>query len=138
MLTFFLILELISKFLFNAPLFDLSWKTKIYRPEDLIGGAFSIHRCKLGLIINIQSNLQNNVSWGTREVAQKKSKKELEEDRKREADNAKNAKKGQKKDGILGFLMAQAGQKSQKGGLEFSLANLVKYQNCLIYCVTFK
>jgi hypothetical protein len=67
------------------------------------------------------------VSWGTREVAQKKSKKEVEEERIKEAENLKAAKKSQKKDGILGFLMAQAGQKSQKGGLEFSLANLVTF-----------
>jgi len=69
--------------------------------------------------------LQNDVSWGTREVPQKQSKKELEEQRQREEEAAKNAKKHQKKDGILGFLMTQADKRAEKGGLEFSLANLV-------------
>ena len=73
--------------------------------------------------------LQNNVSWGTREVTAKKSKKELDEERQREEEAAKTAKKNSKskKDGILGFLMAQSDRKAEKGGFEFSLANLVKY-----------
>ena len=74
---------------------------------------------------------QNNVSWGTREVAQKQSKKELEEQRKKEEEAAKDAKKHQKKDGILGFLMAQADRKNEKGGIEFSLANLVNFKPTL-------
>ena len=43
----------------------------------------------------------------------------------REQEAEKTAKKQQKKGGILGFLMAQSDKKAEKGGLEFSLANLV-------------
>ncbi len=42
-----------------------------------------------------------------------------------EAEAAKNAKKQKKEGGILGFLMSQSDKKAEKGGLEFSLANLV-------------
>ena len=40
--------------IFNTPLLGLSWKTKIYRPEDLRGGAFSIHRFLLVCLTNAQ------------------------------------------------------------------------------------
>jgi hypothetical protein len=53
----------------------------------------------------------------------------LEEQRKKEEEAAKEAKKHQKKDGILGFLMAQSDKKAEKGGLEFSMANLVIITN---------
>merc|ERR1712223_1063280 len=52
------------------------------------------------LIIYSITNL-NVVSWGTREVAQKKSKKELAEEKKTQ----ENAVKKSKKDGIWGLLM---------------------------------
>ena len=48
-LTFFLILKLFQANLsniLNAPLLDLSWKTKILRPKELRGVAFSIHQLK--------------------------------------------------------------------------------------------
>lgn len=66
------------------------------------------------------------VSWGTREVPKKKTKQELEEEKKRDEELKKQAKKQKKKEGgLLGFLMAQT-DKVQKGGLEFSLANLFR------------
>ena len=36
-------LGIIKNILLNAPLLDLSWKTQKCRPQDLRGGAFSIH-----------------------------------------------------------------------------------------------
>jgi hypothetical protein len=57
----------------------------------------------------------------------------LEEQRKKEEEAAKEAKKHQKKDGILGFLMAQSDKKAEKGGLEFSMANLVIITNLSFY-----
>ena len=62
-------------------------------------------------------------------MAQNTSKKELVEERLRVEEAAKNAKKQKKKDGILGFLLTQADKKAEKGGLEFSLANLVSEWN---------
>lgn len=68
----------------------------------------------------------NNVSWGTREVAKKKTKAELEEERKKEKDMKDAAKKQKKNDGgLLGFLMQKSGV-AEEGGFEFSLANLFK------------
>ena len=67
----------------------------------------------------------NVVSWGTREVPKKKTKAELEEERKKE-EEMKQAAKKKNKEGMLSFLYAQASGKSEKGGLEFSLANLFK------------
>ena len=45
----YIIFNLFSNFItfwniFNAPLTGLSWQTKIFRPEDLKPGLFSIHR----------------------------------------------------------------------------------------------
>jgi len=57
----------------------------------------------------------------------------LEEQRKKEEEAAKEAKKHQKKDGILGFLMAQSDKKAEKGGLEFSMANLVIITNFRLF-----
>ena len=66
------------------------------------------------------------VSWGTREVAKKKTKAELEEE-KRAAEEAAKAVKKQKKEGrLMGFLMQKAEGRKDKGGMEFSLANLFK------------
>ena len=68
----------------------------------------------------------NNVSWGTREVPKKKTKAELEEEKKKEAEMKNAAKKQSKNDGgLLGFLMQKSGV-SEEGGFEFSLANLFK------------
>ena len=56
------------------------------------------------LIIYSITNL-NVVSWGTREVAVKKTKKEMEEERKRAVADAKKAKK----DGLWGLLSGVGG-----------------------------
>jgi chitin synthase len=68
------------------------------------------------------------VSWGTREVPKKKTKQELEEEKKKEEELKKAAKKQSKKKdgGLIDMLMRQKGDPEQKGGLEFSVANLVK------------
>lgn len=68
----------------------------------------------------------NVVSWGTREVPKKLTKQELEEQQKQEEDLKKAAMKKKKESGLLGFLMQQASGHAEKGGLEFSLANLFK------------
>jgi chitin synthase len=69
----------------------------------------------------------NDVSWGTREVAKKKTKAELIEEREKEKQMKEQATKINKKNegGLVGFLMQKSGV-SEKGGLEFSLANLFK------------
>ncbi len=54
------------------------------------------------------------------------TKKELEEQKKKEEEMAKEAAKKKKDGGMLGFLMKQASGHAEKGGLEFSLANLFK------------
>ncbi len=66
------------------------------------------------------------VSWGTREVPKKKTKAELEEEKKKEEELKKAAKKKKKDGGILDFLYKQSGGPQERGGLEFSLANLFK------------
>ena len=67
--------------------------------------------------------------WGVlccREVPKELTKQELEAQQKKEEEMKKEAKK--KEGGLLGFLMQQtsAGKAAEKGGLEFSLANLFK------------
>ena len=69
------------------------------------------------------------VIWGVlccREVPKELTKQELEAQQKKEEEMKKEAKK--KEGGLLGFLMQQtsAGKAAEKGGLEFSLANLFK------------
>ena len=69
------------------------------------------------------------VTWGAlccREVPKELTKQELEAQQKKEEEMKKEAKK--KEGGLLGFLMQQtsAGKAAEKGGLEFSLANLFK------------
>jgi chitin synthase len=66
-----------------------------------------------------------NVSWGTREVAQKKTKAEMEAEKK---ETEAVAKSGQK-EGMMANLLDQfhlGGKGGEKGGLEFNLANLFK------------
>ncbi|XP_047473988.1 chitin synthase chs-2-like isoform X2 [Penaeus chinensis] len=72
----------------------------------------------------------NNVSWGTREVAQKQKKKtreELEAERKA----AEEAKKMKKKEGFLGFLYRNEQPDEDEGSIEFSLAGLFKVMCCV-------
>ena len=72
------------------------------------------------LIIYSITNL-NVVSWGTREVAVKKTKKELEEERKQAAMQTKRAKK----EGIFG-LLSNAGDDDEEGGIDFSIGNVIR------------
>nr|QPN96974.1 chitin synthase 1 variant a [Riptortus pedestris] len=69
----------------------------------------------------------NVVSWGTREVQVKKTKKELEEERK----NAEEAKKKARQNTLLGFLqnVPQPGD-NEEGSIEFSLAGLFRCMFC--------
>ncbi|KAK8746557.1 hypothetical protein OTU49_017078, partial [Cherax quadricarinatus] len=85
----------------------------------------SIPSMYLLLIIYSLINL-NNVSWGTREIATKKTKKELEAERKA----AEEAKKMKKKEGFLGFLTRDQ-QTDDEGSIEFSLAGLFKIICCV-------
>lgn len=85
----------------------------------------SIPSMYLLLIIYSLINL-NNVSWGTREIATKKTKKELEADRKA----AEEAKKLKKKEGLLGFLTRDQ-VNDDEGSIEFSLAGLFKIMLCV-------
>ncbi|XP_071550893.1 chitin synthase chs-2 isoform X4 [Panulirus ornatus] len=77
------------------------------------------------LIIYSLINL-NIVSWGTREIATKKTKKELEAERKA----AEEAKKMKKKDGLLAFLHKDQ-MDNDEGSIEFSLAGLFKIMCCI-------
>jgi chitin synthase len=66
-----------------------------------------------------------NVSWGTREVAQKKTKAEMEADKKAAQEMTKKVKK----EGMMSNLLDQfhlGGKGGEKGGFEFNLANLFK------------
>ncbi|TRY79649.1 hypothetical protein TCAL_06588 [Tigriopus californicus] len=67
----------------------------------------------------------NVVSWGTREMPKKKSKAEIEEEKKKEEELKKETNKKKKDGSLLGFLMNQT-DKSEKGSVEFSFANLFK------------
>ncbi|XP_037075045.1 chitin synthase chs-2-like isoform X2 [Pollicipes pollicipes] len=82
----------------------------------------SIPSMYLLLILYSLINL-NNVTWGTREVLAKKTKKELEEERKA----AEEAKK--RPDGILGYLY-NTQPVDQDGSIEFSFANLFRIMCC--------
>merc|ERR1719266_2343311 len=70
------------------------------------------------LIIYSITNL-NVVSWGTREVAVKKSKKEIEAEKKEQAEMVKK----KKKEGIWGLLLNGSGSadEAEEGGVDFSL-----------------
>nr|XP_045601820.1 chitin synthase chs-2-like isoform X7 [Procambarus clarkii] len=85
----------------------------------------SIPSMYLLLIIYSLINL-NNVSWGTREIATKKTKKELEAERKA----AEEAKKMKKKEGFLSFLTRDQ-VTDDEGSIEFSLAGLFKIICCV-------
>lgn len=85
----------------------------------------SIPSMYLLLIIYSLINL-NNVSWGTREVATKKTKKEQEAERKAQEE----AKKKQKAEGLLGFLYKDNSVEDE-GSLEFSVAGLFKIMFCV-------
>merc|ERR1719334_2295427 len=75
------------------------------------------------LIIYSITNL-NVVSWGTREVAVKKSKKELEAERKEAAQQLKK----KKKDGIWGLLRGGEEADDEEGGIDVSLGNILRLQ----------
>ncbi|CAG9769089.1 unnamed protein product [Ceutorhynchus assimilis] len=85
----------------------------------------SIPSMYLLLILYSIINL-NNVSWGTREVAVKKTKKELEEDKKQ----AELAKKQSKNKSLLGFLQNGGNSDDDEGSIEISLAGLFKCMLC--------
>lgn len=74
------------------------------------------------LIIYSITNL-NVVSWGTREVAVKKTKKELEEEKKKATTSAKKAKK----EGLWGLLSGVGGEgDEEEGGIDVSLGNILR------------
>nr|CAI5837000.1 unnamed protein product [Callosobruchus analis] len=85
----------------------------------------SIPAMYLLLILYSIINL-NNVSWGTREVATKKTKKELEEERKA----AEQAKKKVKQKSLLGFLQSGGTNEDDEGSIEVSLAGLFRCMFC--------
>ncbi|XP_066155137.1 chitin synthase chs-2 isoform X1 [Euwallacea fornicatus] len=85
----------------------------------------SIPSMYLLLILYSIINL-NNVSWGTREVAVKKTKKELEEEKKQ----AEEAKKKVKNKSLLGFLQNGGTSEDDEGSIEISLAGLFKCMLC--------
>ena len=64
----------------------------------------------------------NVVSWGTREVAVKKTKKELAEERKAAAAQQQKAKKG----GVWGLLPQMGNNDDDEGGIDFSLGNVFR------------
>ncbi len=73
--------------------------------------------------------VQNNVSWGTRESPQQKSKEDLKIEEIRRKEALAEAKQ-QKRAGLLGYFIKQAEENQEKGGMEFSLANLFK---CMLF-----
>merc|ERR1712223_1223514 len=65
----------------------------------------------------------NVVSWGTREVAQKKSKKELAEEKKAAAAIQTKAKK----EGVWGLLQNGGGNmENEEGGIDFALGDVLR------------
>lgn len=87
----------------------------------------SVPSMYLLMVIYALFNL-NNVNWGTREVAQKKTKKELEEERK----EAEEAKRKARQKSLLGFLqnVNSGDADGDEGGIEISLAGLFKCIFC--------
>merc|ERR1719410_168855 len=73
------------------------------------------------LIIYSITNL-NVVSWGTREVAAKKTKKELEEEKKQAA----QAQKKKKADGIWGLIRGTDEADEEEGGIDISIGNVLR------------
>lgn len=69
----------------------------------------------------------NVVSWGTREVVAKKTKKEMEQEKKDVVEATKRAKQKS----LLGFLQGGAGDNGdEEGSIEFSLAGLFRCILC--------
>jgi len=69
-----------------------------------------------------------NVSWGTREVAQKKTKAELEKEKQEEEERQKEMKK-KKKEGLMGTLLDQfnlGGEKGDTASVDFSIGNVLR------------
>ncbi|KAB0798176.1 hypothetical protein PPYR_09169 [Photinus pyralis] len=85
----------------------------------------SIPSMYLLLILYSIINL-NVVTWGTREVATKKTKKELEEEKKA----AEDAKREAKQKTLLGFLQGGGTSEDDAGSIEISLAGLMKIMLC--------
>ncbi|XP_065164393.1 chitin synthase chs-2 isoform X3 [Atheta coriaria] len=85
----------------------------------------SIPSMYLLLILYSIINL-NVVSWGTREVAVKLTKKELEQQRK----EAEEAKKKAKQKSLLGFLQGGGTSDDDEGSIELSVAGLFKFMLC--------
>lgn len=86
----------------------------------------SIPSMYLLLILYSIVNL-NVVTWGTREVQTKKTKKELEEERKA----AEEAKRKARHKSLLGFLQGKAaGENNEEGSIELSFAGLFKCMFC--------
>lgn len=77
------------------------------------------------LLLMIYSLINLNVvTWGTREIQTKKTKAELEEERKA----AEDAKKRETNKGLLGMLNKD--NDTEEGSITFNLANLVKCMFC--------
>lgn len=86
----------------------------------------SIPSMYLLLILYSIINL-NVVSWGTREVVAKKSKKEMEADKKEAETAAKNAKQKS----LLGFLQGNIGSSNdEEGSIDISVAGLFRCLLC--------
>ncbi|GAB0097474.1 Chitin synthase [Sergentomyia squamirostris] len=86
----------------------------------------SIPSMYLLLILYSIINL-NVVSWGTREVVAKKTKKELEQEKK----DAEEAAKRAKQKSLLGFLQGGVGQNAdEEGAIEVSLNGLFRCMLC--------
>ncbi|XP_062565710.1 chitin synthase chs-2 isoform X3 [Armigeres subalbatus] len=86
----------------------------------------SIPSMYLLLILYSIINL-NVVSWGTREVVAKKTKKELEQEKK----DAEEAAKRVKQKSLLGFLQGGAGSNAdEEGSIEVSIAGLFRCLLC--------
>ncbi|CAH0557892.1 unnamed protein product [Brassicogethes aeneus] len=85
----------------------------------------SIPSMYLLLILYSIINL-NVVTWGTREVAVKKTKKELAEEKK----NAEDMKKKVKQKSLLGFLQNGGTSEDDEGSIEISLAGLFRCMLC--------
>lgn len=86
----------------------------------------SIPSMYLLLILYSIINL-NVVSWGTREVVAKKTKKELEAEKKEAEEAAKKAKQKS----LLGFLQGSAGSNNdEEGSIDFSVAGLFRIMLC--------
>ena len=78
--------------------------------------------CMYLLLIIYSLINMNVVTWGTRETQTKKTKKELEEEKK--------AEEALKKKSIMSFLDASPDRKSNEGSIVLSMANLFKCMFC--------